>query len=116
RGRVWSGTKAAELNLVDELGGIQEAIADAKKRAGIADMREVSLISYSSGKTLSMSIGAGMAKTFLGPVPKWVASAAPPLDLNMPQLPDRYEPLMTWAMHDESVWLMEPWSLEIGPR
>lgn len=36
-GRVWSGTRAKELGLVDEIGGINQAIADAAKRAKITD-------------------------------------------------------------------------------
>lgn len=35
-GRVWSGTRAKELGLVDELGGINQAIADAAKRAKLS--------------------------------------------------------------------------------
>lgn len=35
-GRVWSGTRAKELGLVDELGGINDAIADAAKRAKLS--------------------------------------------------------------------------------
>jgi len=35
RGRVWSGAQALERGLVDELGGLREAIADAAGRAGL---------------------------------------------------------------------------------
>jgi len=35
RGRVWTGAQALELGLVDELGGMNEAIAKAKELAGI---------------------------------------------------------------------------------
>ena len=35
QGRVWSGIDALELGLVDELGGIEEAIAYAAEKAGI---------------------------------------------------------------------------------
>jgi protease-4 len=37
RGRVWSGEDALELGLVDELGGLQEAIESAAKRAELED-------------------------------------------------------------------------------
>jgi protease-4 len=37
RGRVWSGEDAKELGLVDELGGLEEAIASAAKRAGLEE-------------------------------------------------------------------------------
>lgn len=35
RGRVWSGAQAEELGLVDELGGLADAIAEAARRAGL---------------------------------------------------------------------------------
>jgi protease-4 len=35
QGRVWSGLQAQKLGLVDELGGIQDAVRDAAKRAKI---------------------------------------------------------------------------------
>ncbi len=35
RGRVWTGAAAAQLGLVDQLGGLQEAIAAAARRAGV---------------------------------------------------------------------------------
>lgn len=35
QGRVWSGEQALELGLVDELGGLEDAIAFAKARAGL---------------------------------------------------------------------------------
>ena len=34
-GRVWSGTKALEIGLVDELGSLQNAIAKAAELAGL---------------------------------------------------------------------------------
>ena len=37
RGRVWTGTQAKARGLVDELGGLDEALADAAKRAKLKD-------------------------------------------------------------------------------
>lgn len=37
RGRVWSGAQAKERGLVDELGGLRDAIAAAAEQAGLAD-------------------------------------------------------------------------------
>ena len=37
RGRVWSGDDAKELKLVDQLGGLDQAVAAAAKRAKLAD-------------------------------------------------------------------------------
>ncbi|MFG3440266.1 signal peptide peptidase SppA [Nonomuraea sp. NPDC047897] len=37
RGRVWTGADAREGGLVDELGGLEDALTLARKRAGLAD-------------------------------------------------------------------------------
>ncbi|MEV4221309.1 MULTISPECIES: signal peptide peptidase SppA [Nonomuraea] len=37
RGRVWTGGDARDNGLVDELGGLEDALALARKRAGLAD-------------------------------------------------------------------------------
>lgn len=39
QGRVWSGRDAVKIKLVDELGGIEQAIAYAVKKAGLKDYR-----------------------------------------------------------------------------
>ncbi len=41
RGRVWTGMEAKRIGLVDEMGGLQEAIAYAKQKAGMADDSKV---------------------------------------------------------------------------
>jgi protease-4 len=52
RGRVWTGLQAKANGLVDTLGGLDEAIAVAKKRAGIAPETEVEVVNYPPRKTL----------------------------------------------------------------
>lgn len=42
QGRVWTGAQALELGLVDRLGGIEDAIASAAKKAGITEYKLVS--------------------------------------------------------------------------
>ena len=39
QGRVWTGNKAKEIGLVDEIGGLNEAIADAQELAGLEKYR-----------------------------------------------------------------------------
>lgn len=41
RGRVWTGTDALRIGLVDELGGLDAAIADAAERAGLGEDYDV---------------------------------------------------------------------------
>jgi len=46
QGRVWTGAQAKRVGLVDELGGLQRAVAIAKNRAKIAADAEVELVIY----------------------------------------------------------------------
>lgn len=43
-GRIWSGRDGLDVGLVDEIGGMEEAIAMARERAGIPPDREVELV------------------------------------------------------------------------
>ena len=44
QGRVWTGRQAQELGLVDELGGLDDALSIAKKQAGFTEDDKVNLI------------------------------------------------------------------------
>jgi protease-4 len=44
RGRVWTGTQAKDKKLVDRMGGIVDAVVEAKKRAGLGDDDTVHVI------------------------------------------------------------------------
>jgi protease-4 len=46
QGRVWTGQQAKEVGLVDQLGGLQDAVAVAKQRARIPAEEEVELVIY----------------------------------------------------------------------
>jgi protease-4 len=61
RGRVWTGQQAKANGLVDALGGLDEAIALAKKRAGISPGTEVELVNYPPRKTLFEAIAERLA-------------------------------------------------------
>jgi protease-4 len=43
QGRVWTGTKAKELGLVDEIGGLDAALAEADKLAKVAPQTELEI-------------------------------------------------------------------------
>jgi protease-4 len=51
QGRVWTGAQAVELGLVDELGGLDRAVALAKEKAGIPEGRDVVLDIYPRKKS-----------------------------------------------------------------
>jgi len=44
RGRVWTGSQAKELGLIDELGGLSKALKLAKEKAGIPEEASVRLV------------------------------------------------------------------------
>ncbi len=52
RGRVWTGTQALEVGLVDQVGGFRDALAVAKELAGIDPDDEVSLVVLPVPRTL----------------------------------------------------------------
>ena len=51
QGRVWTGRQAKQNRLVDELGGLDDAIAIAKQRAKIPAESEVELVVYPPRKS-----------------------------------------------------------------
>jgi len=52
QGRVWTGRQAKERGLVDELGGLDRAVAIAKERAKIPADSGVELVTYPAPKSL----------------------------------------------------------------
>jgi protease-4 len=52
QGRVWTGQQARGHGLVDELGGLDRAVALAKERAGIPADEDVELVMYPPRRTL----------------------------------------------------------------
>jgi protease-4 len=51
RGRVWAGNTALKLNLIDKLGGLNEAVEEAKKLAKIPPEEEIGITIYPRKKT-----------------------------------------------------------------
>jgi protease-4 len=52
QGRVWTGQQAKQMGLVDQLGGLQDAINVAKQRARIAAEDEVEVVSYPARRSI----------------------------------------------------------------
>jgi protease-4 len=70
QGRVWTGAQGKQLGLVDELGGLERAVAMAKQRAKIAPESEVELVVYPGKKSfydiVKNPFGASERATALG--------------------------------------------------
>ena len=56
RGRIWTGSQAKEIKLVDELGGLTKAVELAKSLAGIARERDVRLVVWPKKRTFWESL------------------------------------------------------------
>ncbi len=52
RGRVWSGIRARQLKLIDQYGGILEAIKQAKKLAKIPESEKIGLRIFPKKKSM----------------------------------------------------------------
>jgi protease-4 len=52
KGRIWTGRQGKEIGLVDELGGLDKAIAIAKEMAGIPEKTEPALVEFPKQKDL----------------------------------------------------------------
>ena len=52
QGRVYSGTVGRAIGLVDELGGLQDAIKAARRMAGLGDAQEADIVEYPASQGL----------------------------------------------------------------
>ncbi|ULU25363.1 signal peptide peptidase SppA [Dyella terrae] len=90
QGRVWTGQQALDRGLVDQLGGIGEAIADASQRAKLGKDAPVRYVEEPMGGFAQFLIGLNndamvqMAQSYGVQLPSWVAhinTMAPELKL-----------------------------------
>lgn len=113
RGRVWSGARAKELGLVDELGGLTEALADARERAGIPADAKVGIVEYSDrGSVLQGLTPAPVIRAVAPLVRAWRPEPVlPELEALVRPLQPLLVPLI---LEGELVWALDPWTLQIG--
>jgi protease-4 len=58
QGRVWTGTQALKIGLVDRLGNINDAVKAAAKKAGVKDYR---IVAYPEQKSFLNKFGEGLS-------------------------------------------------------
>jgi protease-4 len=78
RGRVWAGKTAHELGLVDQLGGLPEAMASARKRAGVPEDEELDTVVYGEPRGLLASAG-GEPGVLVDLLPEGLLAPPPPV-------------------------------------
>ncbi|MFO7566190.1 MAG: signal peptide peptidase SppA [Enhygromyxa sp.] len=74
RGRVWSGKRAKGIGLVDEHGGLREALAELRKRSGVADYKQLELRILPRKLTLLQLILRNTGSLVVEPVTRAVSS------------------------------------------
>ncbi len=102
-GRIWSGRTAKAIGLIDEVGTLNDAIADAKKMAGLTDSDDVELFILPKGqsfldKLMDSSSTELFTHSFLKEAVQQVPSLRRPLQLLDAMMRHR----------QEKVWLIMP--------
>ncbi|MGL5083277.1 MAG: signal peptide peptidase SppA [Microcoleaceae cyanobacterium] len=105
QGRVWSGTQAKSLGLVDNMGGIEAAIASAVKRAELGE--DWKLEEYPKVRTLEDRILRGISETRVDSLPKLDA-----LSLELIRLREELE-LFKILNDPREIYMRLPFNLDI---
>ena len=94
QGRVWSGEQAIKIGLVDELGGLDQALAFAKKKAGLPD--DAKIAEFPAPRDLSQQLAeliSGEQKPLAMSRIFGQAKAAGPLAQQLGQMQEDFETL-----------------------
>ncbi len=67
QGRVWTGAQALENGLIDQVGGLVQAVERAQKEAGLPKRKKVRLVRYSRRRSLKDLISFPLPGSSLGP-------------------------------------------------
>jgi protease-4 len=70
RGRVWTGSEAVDIGLVDALGGLRAAVRRAKERAGIDAQADVALVPYPEPRSLVQQLDEAFQQAAVSAVPR----------------------------------------------
>lgn len=84
RGHIWSGERAKQLGLIDQHGGLREAIAELGKRSGRARFNELELRVLPVRLTLLQMVFRGAGSLIVDPVAKLVADRADEKQTKLP--------------------------------
>jgi protease-4 len=70
RGRVWTGSQALEVGLVDALGGLRTAVLEAKSAVGLDADADVVLIGYPPPKSLPEQVAEALGTSARAALPE----------------------------------------------
>lgn len=72
RGRVWTGEQARERGLVDQLGGLLDAIDRAKQEVGLDPEQKVEVVFYPRQRGLFERLADALTTRVAVRLPEWV--------------------------------------------
>lgn len=114
RGRVWSGTRAAEVGLVDELGGMQDAIVAARELAGIPERRKIAVISYNAAAAPLEGLAPSLVQAVV-PLPVLQSWERSMQQTQLP-VPAAIGTALTLASQEDLVWALDPTLVDLEIR
>ncbi len=108
-GRVWTGRQALANGLVDEMGTLDDAVADAWKTAGMPAEKEPELLILPKPRSLTDMLFGGN-----GSDAQAMALRQAPLLREMPELTRKLRPVEALLrLRSERVWLLSPYNVEV---
>jgi ClpP class serine protease len=103
-GRIWSGRDALDIGLIDELGGLAEAIEAARTMANIPPSAELKIVHYPRPSSLGEIFGSlspGGVSQVVEAFSKGITAAPPiPFEHQLMLFSQRIEPLCWMAVPD----------------
>jgi protease-4 len=89
RGHVWSGKRAKDIGLVDEFGGLREALADVRGRSGVAKYTELEVRVLPKRLTLIQMVLRGAGSMIADPVERSVSTKRAQAEAKLPMVLDQ---------------------------
>ncbi|AKU92069.1 signal peptide peptidase SppA, 36K type [Vulgatibacter incomptus] len=103
RGRVWTGAQAKERNLVDEIGGLADALRFARAASGLTREEVVRYRIYRPSASL-LRVGAGASLEIDPPPGSWIAGLPEPVrDAILAKIP-----LPLLVSNPSGLWALAP--------
>ncbi len=97
RGRVWSGARAIDIGLVDELGGLREAVTRAKVLAGYEADRDLDVHLYGRERGF-FSLPLGEASAGTAQLQRAIGDVAHAAGIPLSELPDGPLAMLPWRI------------------
>lgn len=117
-GRVWSGVAAKEIGLIDELGGIDDAVAAAREIANAPNAKVVTFPKEKSLMDILDEVLSGKKSSIGTTVTAAVADATDPFNQIEAVIPEQHAVMLKFFLHtladgDLKVLAAAPWSFSI---